>query len=332
MRDMLATAVKLAAQQDGIVETLKWNERRLSNSLDCWLAETINASGSAVLIDVPSRAISIRDKTADETTIIWSCVDQIVDPVIGMGWRFSRRMPIDLSSDESTLLEPSKAVSTLKEREPTSPTLPETPRWVASGTVKSVTAPFLFNSLHSTDRSAALREIARVLTPDGCFATTVLASVNQSKQRSVNISGFNLTCFPQESGISSSLVEAGLHGIRLKPLIAEPVLTIDGEEIRAFTICAYSGTQGVCLDQKDVAVYLGPWSQVYDDDGHAFPRGIRIAVCAKTASVLQSPPYSGSFSVVKAYDRPLLSEAPLFNGNKDSAGLSNDKPGGDCGC
>jgi len=43
------------------------------------------------------------------------------------------------------------------------------------------------------------------------------------------------------------------------------------------------------------ATYLGPYSEVHDDDEHIFPRGIAIEVCTDTANKLKRIPYTGQF-------------------------------------
>jgi len=90
---------------------------------------------------------------------------------------------------------------------------------------------------------------------------------------------------------------AGFHGIELLKREEKPWQTIDGVEFRSVTIRAYKGKQGPCMDRNQAAVYLGPWKQVMDDDGHTYFRGQRMAVCDKTFKLLTDPdgPYAGQF-------------------------------------
>ncbi len=46
------------------------------------------------------------------------------------------------------------------------------------------------------------------------------------------------------------------------------------------------------MEAKQAVIYKGPWSEVADDDGHVFRRGVRTAVCAKTHALLTRAPYA----------------------------------------
>jgi len=43
-------------------------------------------------------------------------------------------------------------------------------------------------------------------------------------------------------------------------------------------------------------MYLGPQKAVIDEEGHTFPRGVKVEVCTDTASKLRTPPYAGAFA------------------------------------
>lgn len=108
---------------------------------------------------------------------------------------------------------------------------------------------------------------------------------------------------------------AGFHGIEILKREDTPWQTIDGIEFRSVTIRAYKGKQGPCLDRNQAAVYLGPWKQVVDDDGHTYFRGQRMAVCDKTFKILTDPngPYAGQFAGVQPLVEVPLDDAPAYD-------------------
>ena len=42
-------------------------------------------------------------------------------------------------------------------------------------------------------------------------------------------------------------------------------------------------------------IYRGPYSEVYDDEGHVYPRGQRIATCARSFDLMTSGVYKDDF-------------------------------------
>ncbi len=325
LADMIGVATKLAAQEGAGSDILKWHERLLSQSLSDWMDTELNGVGSTVLIDVPADSLARRVSSGGATTLIWSGLSTLPNPVIPSGWRFSNRMPTNLCQSDASLLSAAKLASSPYELQQALAGTQQSDvsaneheeLWIEDGVVDHIVAPFIVNSLHSSHLSLALKELVRVLSTNGYFKTTVLLADQALADQNVELLSYRLQQFPQEIQLSSILKIAGLHGITFTPLVQEPVLTVNGVELRAFAVSAYTGTKGACLDQKDAALYLGPWSQVCDDDGHVYPRGVRIAVCAKTAAVLQKPPYAGSFAIIRAYDRPDLADAPLFDCSQD---------------
>lgn len=108
--------------------------------------------------------------------------------------------------------------------------------------------------------------------------------------------------------------DAGFHGIEILARSDRPWRTIDGIEFRSMTVRAFKGKQGPCMERNQAVVYLGPWKQVKDDDGHVFPRGSRMAVCDKTFRIMtdQAGPYAGQMAAVQPLtDTPLAEAAPF---------------------
>lgn len=124
---------------------------------------------------------------------------------------------------------------------------------------------------------------------------------------------------------------AGFHGIEILKREDTPWQTIDGIEFRSMTLRAYKGKQGPCLDRNQAAVYLGPWKQVVDDDGHTYLRGQRMAVCDKTFKILTDPkgPYAGQFAGIHPLTEVPLDDAPVYDCRRNAVREPRVTKGGD---
>lgn len=107
---------------------------------------------------------------------------------------------------------------------------------------------------------------------------------------------------------------AGFYGVEIVDRAERPWRTIDGVEFRAMTVRAFKGKEGPCLERNQAVVYKGPWSRVYDDDGHVLHRGKRMAVCDKTFRIYTDPtgPYAAHVAPVEPLTPVAPEEAGLF--------------------
>lgn len=110
----------------------------------------------------------------------------------------------------------------------------------------------------------------------------------------------------REERLLGSLAQAGFYGITLLRRDAEPWRVVDGVELRRVAVLAYKGKEGPCWEHFQSVLYRGPFSQVEDNDGHVYPRGVQIAVCEKTYRILSGAPYRDSF----VFTEPLVGVAP----------------------
>ncbi|MEO5958650.1 MAG: methyltransferase domain-containing protein, partial [Opitutaceae bacterium] len=85
-----------------------------------------------------------------------------------------------------------------------------------------------------------------------------------------------------EDDFLRAFADAGFHGIQILKRDAQPWRTVEGIEFRSVTVQAFKGKQGPCFERNQAAIYLGPFAEVLDDDGHRLQRGKRYAVCDKT--------------------------------------------------
>jgi len=343
--DMLMLSRKLAAGSPQTGDRLLWSAEDYSQTLSRFLYRGERTQGLAV--DPPLPLLQEIAQAGGPCTVVWSALaphenalapkalsgssvetsggpstEPSTEPSTGQinaQIIASRRRPADLRlSDEAVR----QALSGLRDLHDVQALLADGggggAPWIGDGTCGWIAAPFMMNTLGDADLSRALAECRRTLAPDGVFRCAVLAADEPGCECPLTYAGYAMQRIPLETQISADLARAGFHGITLTGLAETPILTSGGAELRLLGVEAYLGTAGICLDHGDAAVYLGPWKSVEDDDGHTYPRGVRIAVCAKTARVLARPPYAGSFLILKALEPPAPDGAPLFDCSRDA--------------
>jgi len=347
--EMIGQAAKIAAQAPSEGETLEWNAGFFGQAVSDWYDAKIPNTGTCVLIDVAEAALDARSSAPDATSVIYMQCAAPDATTLPANWQVSRRVPSDLRTREDDALKRSQAAASLLELQHALTASNGQDPWIGDACIDSTVAPFLLNTLQGSDCDLALAELSRVQSISGRFETLVLAADEPIVGAQTDCQGYDCRSFPLADEIGTLLNAAGFHGIAIKPLLERPVMILDGAELRVYAVTAHVGTKGACYEQGDAAVYLGPWSEVKDDDGHVYPRGVRVAVCAKTASVLQRAPYAGNFEIIQAYDRPDLADAELFDCNRNVvrpaaetkgriaigaslAEAADDACGTDCGC
>jgi hypothetical protein len=304
---MIGAATRLATQNPAAEDVLDWSSRALQRSIADWYGAQTAQGAELLLINVAARYFPLWQSAA---------VTAVTAEPVPHGWRSSHRHPGDLALDEAAVLSSVRKAVSLQELRAALNASGSQP-WCADATVDRVVAPFLMNVYSAADLPVILGQLARVLRQGGRIDLLALAADEPLDSRVLQVAGQELQHFPVEAALAAALANAGFHGVQLEPLLEGPVLTVAGVELRAFALVAHTGTRGVCLDQGDAAIYLGPWSSVTDDDGHSYPRGQRIAVCAKTAAVLRRAPYAGSFLILAASNPPPLDAAPPFDCSRD---------------
>jgi arsenite methyltransferase len=116
-----------------------------------------------------------------------------------------------------------------------------------------------------------------------------------------------------EDGFLESFAEAGFFGIQILNREQKPWRTVEGIEFRSVTVQAFKGKQGPCFERNQAVVYLGPFKEVFDDDGHRMERGRRYAVCDKTFQLYRKEPYKSFFAFIEPQTDITLQEAKPFN-------------------
>lgn len=187
---------------------------------------------------------------------------------------------------------------------------------VADDSVDCVLSNCVLNLVRQQDRKQLFAEIFRVLKRGGRAAISDIVSdesVPERLQQDPTLWSGCITGAFREDEFLKAFEEAGFHGIEMVKRESTPWRTVEGIEFRSVTVVAHKGKQGPCLERNQAVVYRGPFKKVQDDDGHAYRRGERMAVCDKTFHLLQAAPYSGLFDAIEPHENISLEEAQPFD-------------------
>jgi SAM-dependent methyltransferase len=169
---------------------------------------------------------------------------------------------------------------------------------IASDSVDLVISNCVLNLVRDEDKARLPREIYRLLKPGGRVAISDIVAdepvAPHLKNDPLLWSGCLSGAF-QEQEFLRAFVEAGFVAVRIDKWAAEPWQVIEGIEFRSITLTAVKGEGRECLDYGHAVIYRGPFAEVRDEEGHIFPRGERIAVCARTYRMLTEGPYQDDF-------------------------------------
>ena len=166
---------------------------------------------------------------------------------------------------------------------------------VADDSVDVVVSNCVLNLVTPGSKAKLFDEIFRVLRRGGRAVISDIVSdepVPAHMQADPELWSGCISGALQEQDFLDAFEAAGFHGIEVLARGVEPWHTVEGIQFRSLTVQAFKGKQGVCLEQGHAILYKGPWSEVRDDDGHVFPRGVPMAVCGKTHKLMTEGPYA----------------------------------------
>ena len=191
---------------------------------------------------------------------------------------------------------------------------------IADDSVDLVLSNCVLNLVDNADKAALFREIHRVLKRGGRCAISDIVSdedVPRELQEDPELWSGCISGAMREDRFVQAFADAGLYGVEIAAYQKEPWAVVKGIEFRSMTVVAWKGKEGACYDHNEAVVYNGPWSRVEDDDGHAYVRGERTAVCRKTFEILTRPPYAASMTPVPPLVPVAADDAPLFDCSND---------------
>lgn len=151
----------------------------------------------------------------------------------------------------------------------------------------------------SVDKRNVFQEIARILKHGGRFVIADILSekaVPEELQQDKKLWGECLTGALTREEFLDSAKEAGFYGLEI--LKGNFYKEVGGYRFYSIVVRGWKFKKGEkCIYTGQCATYLGPYSQVSDDDGHAYKRGIPFEICTDTAAKLKLPPYAGQFFI-----------------------------------
>ena len=171
-----------------------------------------------------------------------------------------------------------------------------------SDSVDAVVSDCVLNLVRGEQKQQLFKELHRVLKRGGRAIISDIVSdedVPAHLQENPELWSGCISGAMREDLFLKAFADAGLYGMQVVARDAKPWRTVEGIEFRSVTVVAYKGKEGPCLDHKQAVIYRGPFSEVRDDDGHRLPRGVPVAVCAKTFGLYSKEPYRSHFDLVE---------------------------------
>lgn len=182
---------------------------------------------------------------------------------------------------------------------------------LAEGSTDVIVSNCVLNLVRPEEKTQLFSEMYRVLKCGGrCVISDIVCDENPTPAILADPklwSGCIAGAF-REDRFLHMFEEAGFYGIEILSRAPEPWQVIDGVEFRSVTVRAFKGKIGPCFERNQAVIYMGPWKQVRDDDGHVLHRGQRMAVCDKTFKLMTDP--AGPYATHLIPVQPLI-EIPL---------------------
>ncbi len=189
---------------------------------------------------------------------------------------------------------------------------------IADNSVDAVISNCVLNLVRPQDKQQLFQEIYRVLNRGGRAIISDIVCDEDPTPEILNNPDLWSGCIAgafREDRFLKMFEEAGFYGIEILKREEKPWQVVDGIEFRSITVRAFKGKYGPCWERKQAIIYKGPWKKVEDDDGNAFCRGERMAVCDKTYQILTNPdgPYAQNIIAVPPYEEIPTEQAKEYN-------------------
>ena len=169
---------------------------------------------------------------------------------------------------------------------------------IADNSVDLVVSNCVLNLVHDSDKEQLIQEIFRVVKPGGRVAISDIVSDESVPPHLKDDAHLWSGCISgalQEHDFLQAFIAAGFIAVAYDKWEGQPWQVVEGIEFRSVTITAIKPQDEPCLDQGHAVIYRGPFSEVYDDEGHVFYRGQRMAVCERSYKLLTGAAYGDQF-------------------------------------
>ncbi|MGI8967181.1 MAG: methyltransferase domain-containing protein, partial [Limisphaerales bacterium] len=192
---------------------------------------------------------------------------------------------------------------------------------VQSDSVDVVVSNCVLNLVEAKSKRQLFDEIFRVLKKGGRAVISDIVSDEEVSEQMQNDPKLWSGCISgalTEEGFLKAFADAGFYGIQILKRDEAPWQTVEGIEFRSVTIQACKGKQGACFERNQAVIYLGPFKEILDDDGHRMERGKRYAICDKTFQLYRKSPYREFFAFVEPLNEIPLEQAKPFDCSRTS--------------
>lgn len=149
--------------------------------------------------------------------------------------------------------------------------------------------------LTADQKETLAAELVRVLKPGGRVFVHVLTGERSVDQPDLPGPAGAVRAVPFESDPVALLEAAGLFGMRMLKFDAKPCFVRDGVGMRELQLEAFAPAESASGEVE--VMYKGPFREVRDDAGRAYPRGRRVRIPTAAAAPLHSSDLSGQFVI-----------------------------------
>ncbi|MDF1583920.1 MAG: methyltransferase domain-containing protein [Methyloprofundus sp.] len=162
---------------------------------------------------------------------------------------------------------------------------------IKDNSIDLVISNCVLNLVHDSDKEKLIKEIFRVTKPGGRVAIADIVSdefVPAHMKKDQKLWSGCISGALQEHAFLEAFVNAGFVAVAYDKWENEPWQVVEDIEFRSVTITAIKPKEETAQDRGHAVIYRGPYSEVYDDDGYAYFKGIRMAVSDKMYALLTS--------------------------------------------
>lgn len=169
---------------------------------------------------------------------------------------------------------------------------------IKDNSIDLVISNCVLNLVHDSDKEQLIQEIFRVTKPGGRVAISDIVcdeAVPEKLKQDMELWSGCISGALQEYEFMQAFIDAGFIAVSYDKWEAQPWQVVEGLEFRSVTITAVKPQNVACLDKGHAVIYRGPFAKAYDDEGHVFLRGQRMAVCERSFNLLTSGSYGDAF-------------------------------------
>jgi arsenite methyltransferase len=265
----------------------------------CYIAsQVVGAQGRVIGVDMNTEMLSLarRHQTEVAEKIGWSNVE------------FRRGRIEDLGLDMDQLGQwmtenPVQTVEGFQALEAETERLRRAQPMVADQSIDVVVSNCVLNLVAPGQKVQMFNELFRVLKVGGRAVISDIVCdrpVPESMQKDPELWAGCISGAFEEAEFLQAFELAGFHGIQVLTRQAEPWKVVEGIDFRSVTVVAYKGNRSYSEESGQSVIYLGPFSEIADDHGNLFSRGVRTEVDQDTYARLGDEPYRENFARLDA--------------------------------